>query len=64
MALDKLGNPTLQKQGSQSKEQTDDQTTHQLLCAMTQELRAIRIILTSMSDIDLDERDLGVDYDH
>jgi hypothetical protein len=64
MKLGRLGNKQLQKQGSENREQTYDQKTHKLLWAMKEELMAIRIILAEMADLDVEERDIGDDYDN
>lgn len=61
MALRKLGNTELQQQGSESREQTHDQTTHQVLSDMLLELRYIRHCLMHMSGLELDQRDIEHD---
>lgn len=58
MALDKLGNPTLQKQGNKSSNQTHDTTTHLLLEAVLEELTHIRICIAEMSGITLDSAEI------
>ena len=55
MGLEKLGNPTLQKQGTQTSSQVHDGNTHELLLKVLVELKVISLCLGQMSDIDTEE---------
>lgn len=63
MSLAKLG-PKLQKKGSQGAAQVDDKDVQSILLRIEQELRAMRLILTEMSDIKVDLTDIGEDYEN
>ena len=58
MALDKLGNKSLQKRGSQSAEQVYDESGNDLLHEILTELRLMRLYLGYMSDLDINKDDI------
>ena len=63
MGLDKLGNPQLQNQGSEARSAVHDQRSHQFLEMISIELQAIRLILSEMGDLEINNEDLGVAHD-
>ena len=64
MSLDKLGNSKIQNEGNQPKTLVHDDTSHDLLAAITKELRGIREILSYMSETNITDMDLEENYDN
>ena len=58
VALDRLGNKKLQKKGSESANQTFDQTTHQLLLHILDEMRMLNVMMREVTGLDIEARDI------